>query len=120
MLGCAHSAANPLTAHFGVAHGEAVGRLLSGVIRRNCSSSSAKQEYLALAASVGLDSIDSLLGRVGEILDLAEMSTPLHCVLSDELLSTMAGEAASQWTAAFNPVHFEEGDFEALYREVLQ
>jgi alcohol dehydrogenase len=35
MLGAAHSAANPLTAKFGVVHGEAVGVMLPHVIRFN-------------------------------------------------------------------------------------
>ena len=35
MLGAAHAAANPLTAHFGVAHGQAVGMMLPHVLRFN-------------------------------------------------------------------------------------
>src|SRR5688572_30419634 len=35
MLGAAHSAANPLTAHYNIVHGQAVGLMLPGVIRFN-------------------------------------------------------------------------------------
>ena len=35
MLGAAHALANPLTAHFGIAHGQAVGLMLPHVIRFN-------------------------------------------------------------------------------------
>src|SRR5205809_2548601 len=35
MLGAAHSAANPLTAHFGIVHGQAVGMMLPHVVRVN-------------------------------------------------------------------------------------
>ena len=35
MLGAAHSAANPLTAHFGIIHGQAVGIMLPHVVRFN-------------------------------------------------------------------------------------
>ena len=35
MLGAAHSAANPLTAHFGITHGQAVGMMLPQVVRFN-------------------------------------------------------------------------------------
>ena len=35
MLGAAHSAANPLTAHFGIVHGEAVGLMLPHIMRLN-------------------------------------------------------------------------------------
>src|SRR5207244_2149171 len=35
MLGAAHAAANPLTAHFGIVHGQAVGLMLPHVVRFN-------------------------------------------------------------------------------------
>ena len=38
MLGAAHSAANPLTAHFNVVHGVAVGVMLPHVVRFNARS----------------------------------------------------------------------------------
>ncbi|MEY4691253.1 MAG: hypothetical protein RIT19_1578, partial [Verrucomicrobiota bacterium] len=37
MLGAAHSAANPLTAHFGIVHGAAVGLMIPQVIRFNAA-----------------------------------------------------------------------------------
>src|SRR4029077_14036122 len=45
MLGAAHSAAHPLTAHFGIAHGHAVGLILPHVVRFNAHESSAAQAY---------------------------------------------------------------------------
>jgi alcohol dehydrogenase class IV len=35
MLGAAHALANPLTAHFGIAHGQAVGVMMPAVLRAN-------------------------------------------------------------------------------------
>jgi len=121
MLGCAHASANPLTARFGMIHGEAVGRLIPGVIRRNTASPEAAAEYLLLAKSVGLDSIESLLAKIAEILSVSGMAASLaHLPVTSELVSILATEASAQWTGAFNPVSFSVGDFEALYQEVLR
>lgn len=121
MLGCAHASANPLTARFGMIHGEAVGRLIPGVVRRNTGSPEAAAEYRLLAKSVGLDSIERLLGKIAEILSASGMDSSLaHLPVTSELVSNLATEAAAQWTGAFNPVSFSVGDFESLYQEVLK
>jgi alcohol dehydrogenase len=120
MLGCAHAAANPLTAHFGVVHGEAVGCLISGVIRRNATDPASAREYLSLAKSVGLGSVEALMDGVFEILSCAGFRRPLDLSgATDQVIAEMAGEASAQWTGTFNPVAFSVADFEALYREVL-
>lgn len=120
MLGCAHAAANPLTAHFGVVHGEAVGCLISGVIRRNAADPASAIEYLSLAKSVGLGSVEALMDGVLEILSCAGFRWPLNVSgVTDQVIAEMAGEASAQWTGTFNPVAFSTVDFEALYREVL-
>lgn len=120
MLGCAHSAANPLTAHCGVVHGQAVGRLLPGVIRRNLADPGAASEYLALARLVGLDSTEALVAKLLELLDLAGLGAGLGSLgVTGDLVSVMALEASAQWTASFNPVAFTVADFESLYQEVL-
>jgi alcohol dehydrogenase len=121
MLGCAHASANPLTAKFGMVHGEAVGRLIAGVMRRNLASPEAEAEYLLLARSVGLGSVEGLLAKISEILSLSGMDTSLlHLTANHETVSALAKEAAAQWTGAFNPVPYSLRDFEALYEEVLQ
>src|SRR5207244_6999388 len=51
MLGAAHAAANPLTAHYGIVHGEAVGILLPHVVRFNAQDRSAKRAYAELASA---------------------------------------------------------------------
>src|SRR6185436_15036686 len=45
MLGAAHAAANPLTAHYGIAHGQAVGMMLPHVVRYNGENREALQAY---------------------------------------------------------------------------
>src|SRR5690349_7218815 len=49
MLGAAHSAANPLTAHYGTPHGQAVGLMLPHVVRFNAHDPTAAQAYAEMA-----------------------------------------------------------------------
>jgi alcohol dehydrogenase len=120
MLGCAHASANPLTARFGMVHGEAVGRLIPAVIRRNAQDADVAEQYESVAKSAGLVSLEMLLSKVTEILRLSNMQRPLSIPVTGEDVSMMAAEAAAQWTAAFNPVSFSVADFERLYEEVLK
>jgi alcohol dehydrogenase len=116
MLGAAHSAANPLTAHFGTVHGEAVGMMLPHVVRFNAAKTVAAEEYSLLAAAAGAadlaDFLDSLLESAG-------MPTRIEGgALTDANIPHLADEAAAQWTAQFNPRPVSAGDFAALYARV--
>jgi alcohol dehydrogenase len=51
MLGAAHSAANPLTAHYNVVHGIAVGVMLPHVVRFNAGDAAARRAYAELASA---------------------------------------------------------------------
>jgi alcohol dehydrogenase len=120
MLGCAHSAANPLTARYGIIHGQAVGRLIPHVMRRNARESGVADEYNLLAALVGLSSYEVLISQIESVLGKAHLDSGFArfgMVASD--IPALAGDAAAQWTAAFNPVAFSTGDFESVYAEVL-
>src|SRR5205807_5780971 len=64
MLGAAHACANPLTAHYGLTHGIAVGILLPHVIRLNTAVAGAL--YADLVHDVGL--INGDCGAAGEVL----------------------------------------------------
>ena len=120
MLGCAHSGANPLTAHFGIVHGQAVGRLIPSVMRRNAREEFVADEYNTLAEVAGFSSVNTLIGRIEEILTIAGLGTPLGRLgVGEDSIVTMAREAAAQWTATFNPVEYAVSDFEEIYREVL-
>jgi alcohol dehydrogenase len=119
MLGAAHSAANPLTARFGVVHGQAVGMMLPHVVRFNAKEPSAREAYRDLMAFAGLgdqglaERLESLLAAAGLPGSLAE------CGVTAEAVPGLAAEAAAQWTAQFNPRPVSAADFEALYRAAL-
>lgn len=120
MLGAAHSAANPLTAHYGVVHGQAVGLMLPGIIRYNAVLADAAGVYDELAASVGFRTTEELVEGVKEILELARLTSPLaRFGVTQESIPALATEAAQQWTAQFNPRPIIADDFRRLYEEAL-
>ncbi|MCZ6836460.1 MAG: iron-containing alcohol dehydrogenase [Planctomycetota bacterium] len=128
MLGAAHAMANPLTAMFDVAHGEAVGMMLPHVMLFNSACDSARDEYARLAVSSGLiapdaspqDAFDSLHQKLVSILHHAGMPDSLtaHGVSGDSIES-MVLSASKQWTGQFNPIPPTNDDFQAMYRAAL-
>lgn len=128
MLGAAHSCANPLTAHYGVTHGTAVGLMLPHVVRWNGAGVDGQgvgdlYGELAHAAGLGdgaLAPAERVAARVGELLAAAGLPTRLaDCGVEPDLIPRLAEEAAGQWTAQFNPRALDRGDFERLYREAM-
>jgi alcohol dehydrogenase len=120
MLGAAHSAANPLTAHHGIPHGQAVGITLPGVIRFNAEVPAARAAYEELAVAAGLGSVEGLIASIEDLLRLAGLRTSLsEFKVSAYSLPTLAAEAAQQWTAQFNPRPIVASDFERIYGELL-
>lgn len=124
MLGCAHSAANPLTAHFGVFHGVAVGLLLPGVVRFNAGDPLARDLYRDLAIHarlVGPDvaadhAVEVLVKRLEHLLNLAGLPRSLRDLnVPSSAFPMLAAEAAKQWTAGFNPRPPTAADFIHLY-----
>jgi alcohol dehydrogenase len=124
MLGAAHAAANPLTAHFDIAHGHAVGLMLPHVVRFNADDADVQVAYAALARIAGLVSASesearavlALCERVESLLVLARLPRTLaECGVGESALATLAEEAARQWTAGFNPRPVTQADFVQLY-----
>jgi len=124
MLGAAHSTANPLTAHYDIIHGQAVGLMLPHVIRFNAADEATRRAYAELASapeiaavSNGLEpAVEALVSAVQEWLELAKMPVRLgDCGVPRKDLPKLAAEAARQWTANFNPRSVTEEDFLALY-----
>jgi alcohol dehydrogenase len=121
MLGAAHSAANPLTAHFGVVHGQAVGRMLPAVIRFNAADEASQLCYEEYARVIGLRSVDDLIHKIEDVLEIAKMESSLaELGVARAMIPTLAEDAAKQWTATFNPRPIEAADFERLYEEVFE
>jgi alcohol dehydrogenase len=128
MLGAAHAAANPLTAHFGVTHGHAVGIMLPHVVRFNSREPVVARAYaeLACAAQFALPSeapeaaAEHLAGRLESLLELAGLPRTLdQCGVKQEDVPRLADEAARQWTARFNPRPVSAADFQQIYTASL-
>ena len=129
MLGAVHSAANPLTAHFDVIHGQAVGMMLPAVVRFNAADPAALRGYAELASapeiacvSDGLPSAcDALVARLETLLNKAGMPRSLaDCGVLRSMIPTLAQEAAQQWTAGFNPRKVGAEDFVRLYEAAFE
>ena len=121
--------ANPLTAKYGTVHGIAVGLSLPWVMKFNSEDSECQKIYADLARTVGLaesNSSDSegsaiLINRVEELLEIANLTTLKNDLGFEETaISELAGAAAKQWTAGFNPRKIEAEDFKYLYQQLFQ
>jgi alcohol dehydrogenase len=120
MLGAAHAAANPLTAQYGIVHGQAVGLMLPAVVRYNARDAEAHARYHELAAEADLGLIDDMIEELETLLDVARMREGLGKFGIDRAeLPSLAADAAKQWTAGFNPRPIDAKDFERLYEEAL-
>ena len=128
MLGAAHALANPLTANFGIAHGEAVGMMLPHVVRFNAErDGDARMAYRYLIAAAE-PAGDDLLERPGEalanlltrLLRQGNLATRLSAFdIAASRLDELAAQAADQWTAQFNPAPVAAPDLGKLYEQAL-
>ena len=129
MLGAAHSMANPLTAHFGVIHGQAVGVMLPHVVRFNAQLPEVRESYRELVVSAGLaapdisaeQAVTTLITALQQALSKAGISPFLidHGVTEDSV-STLVVEATTQMTARYNPRAVSIADFTNLYCAALR
>jgi alcohol dehydrogenase class IV len=118
MLGICHSCANPLTAHYGIVHGAAIGLLLPHVIRFN--SQAVEHLYADLVSTrseINGEPASAILARrVDELVAIAGQPQRLRdCGVSQGILHLLADEASQQWTANFNPRPVTETDLENVY-----
>lgn len=112
MLGAAHSAANPLTAHFGVVHGKAVGLMLPHIVSFNAEDATTANIY---RETCGMDAA-RLVKLLRSLLKLAGLPQKLsETSVKKTKLLTLAEEAAQQWTAGFNPRPVGKADFLKMY-----
>jgi len=117
MLGAAHACANPLTARFGVVHGVAIGLMLPHVVRFNGAVAAGLYRELS-----GV-SVEALAGRIEDLRIAAGLPERLREAVGQDLdrqtLRELAGDAARQWTARFNPRPVEAEDLYRLYEVAL-
>jgi alcohol dehydrogenase len=122
MLGAAHALANPLTATYGIAHGEAIALMLPHVVRGNGATVEAwYREMLACRDGASIagkpaGAAESLAEYVSEISERAGLAGRLNdCGVSRGDLPKLAEGATQQWTGKFNPVEFSRDDYLKLY-----
>lgn len=123
MLGATHALANPLTAHYGIVHGQAISMMLPHVVRFNALQCGEwYRELLAAAASTNGRSRSSsepaaLADLVAELSAKAGLPATLReCGVEQSKLEAMAGEAARQWTGGFNPRAVGRNELLELYQ----
>ena len=127
MLGAAHACANPLTAQFGVIHGQAVATMLPIVVRYNAADPVAAALYAELAVHAGLcapgnvdAAVSSLTRRLDDVLKLAGLPKDLATSgVTAAAIEALADNAATQWTGTFNPRAVKAPEFRELYRLAL-
>jgi alcohol dehydrogenase len=114
MLGATHACANPLTARYGTAHGEAIAMLLPSVVRWNEPAAADRYaKLLKLSSSAtdehGYTQTEALARRLEELATAGGLQVNLSGVgISKTDLTDLAAEAAEQWTGTFNPRPFDK------------
>ncbi len=115
MLGAAHACANPLTVHYDVTHGIAVGLVLPHVMTFNSEHVGDRYDELYPAAK-GDEPGEALRRRILELRALAGLPMRLSdCSVPRDSLDRLAGEASEQWTACFNPRPVTPADLLEFY-----
>ena len=113
MLGIGHSCANPVTAHYGVVHGQAVGTMMPEVVAFNRLDGQVDSIYRELYEG-------DLPERLRTLLVSAEMNFSLADLgVESDKLPQLAEEAAKQWTAQFNPISVDAAALEGVYRAAM-
>jgi alcohol dehydrogenase len=122
MLGAAHALANPLTASYGIVHGEAIAITLPHVIRRNGRQIDSWYRELAsgtaalLATNGDGTASESLASFIAAISRQAGLANTLReCDVPHDDLRQLAAGATQQWTGKFNPVELSMDDYLSLY-----
>jgi alcohol dehydrogenase len=113
MLGATHACANPLTARYGTAHGEAIAMLLPTVVRWNESIAGSEYAQLLSWSSVArrnnVTPTEALARRLEELAEAGGLRSNLRAAgVKETELPELAADAAEQWTGTFNPRPFDK------------
>jgi alcohol dehydrogenase len=119
MLGASHACANPLTARFGIDHGEAIALMLPHVVAWNSLTSANVEEIRARYAALAGD-VPSSRGDLSDFLSVLGRMAALGGTLRArgiprDALPQLADDAATQWTGRFNPRPFDAAGARELY-----
>ncbi len=123
MLGAAHALANPLTAKYGIVHGQAIGLMLPHVIRFNGAQFG--NWYRDLLEGTGgangfpppASGYGGLAEFVANLVHQAGLPARLsQCGVAPDSLGEMAADAAKQWTGKFNPREVGPAELLELYQ----
>jgi len=127
MLGAAHALANPLTAQFGVVHGQAVAVMLPSVIRYNGEQF---EELYRDLLKIPVDSpnyphpdsgADGLATLVQSWVEKAGLATKLTQLSVDpNQVEKLSEDAAKQWTGNFNPREMNAAEYAKLYTSAFE
>lgn len=122
MLGATHALANPLTTHYGIAHGQAVAVMLPHVIRYNGQvHADWYQELLQVDDESNdyppaADGVEGLANFITQLAQKAGLATNLTQLSVDrEKIDELAEHAATQWTGTFNPREVGKTELAYLY-----
>ncbi len=122
MLGATHALANPLTAAYTIAHGEAIAVMLPHVVRYNGRRIDAWYHELVECcrelrfgsnAGTAADALADFVSQVSQQAGLA--GTLNECQVPHDDLPKLATAAAQQWTGTFNPIELTIDDYLKLY-----
>jgi len=125
MLGAAHALANPLTATYGIAHGQAVGLMLSHVVEFNGAEFDAEYgKLLRASAKPDQASANGNAQRLAEwltqLIGQAGMETTLAGLgVERGKLPELAEAAEKQWTGNFNPRPVDQANLLSIYENAF-
>lgn len=127
MLGAAHALANPLTARWGTAHGQAVGLMLPHVVRFNQETCSTDYEELMQSfggdreALVDGSPSEQLACWLQQVVEWAGLSAHLKQLpdFDDQQVDGLSEAAAKQWTGTFNPRPLDAAKLAEIYRAAV-
>jgi alcohol dehydrogenase len=114
MLGATHACANPLTARYGTAHGEAIAMLLPTVVRWNETIAGDDYARLLSWSSVAgrndhATPTEGLARRLEQLAEAGGLRSNLRAAgVKETELPELAADAAGQWTGTFNPRPFDK------------
>jgi alcohol dehydrogenase len=113
MLGATHACANPLTAHYATPHGVGIAVMLPHVVRWN--GNHVGNRYAELAGSP-VDAAERLAARLNALARAGDLPATLRELgVARHTLPALAADAATQWTATFNPRPFDAAGAMEIY-----